>query len=152
PALGAPAPGKDHPRPASSGPKVARLVMAGAAAGRIVFWASPDGSCEPSNIFSICTDGNRRRKMTGAHATEMDPAYSPDRRRIAFAVARSAESRRVDLFVMNSDGSNRQPLTHLRKGEAAIAPAWSPDGRQIAFTLLRDEPNDEPMSTWIEVL
>src|SRR4051794_15899375 len=103
---------------------------------QIVFFAEVGRSGEQFNIFSIRADGTDRRNLTRARATEMDPVFSPDRRKIAFAVLPSAESKRIDLYTMSPNGSQRTPLTRLPKGTAAVAPSWSPDGRQIAFTWL----------------
>ena len=66
-----------------------------------------------------------------AKATEGDPAWSPDGRRIAFR--RFEESARVnsDLYVVNADGSGLRRLT--RNAAKLRWFAWSPDGRTIAF-------------------
>ena len=65
-----------------------------------------------------------------AKATEGDPAWSPDGRRIAF---RSIGIGRVnsDLYVVNADGSGLRRLT--RNAAKLRWFAWSPDGRTIAF-------------------
>jgi TolB protein len=53
------------------------------------------------------------------------PAWSPDGRRIAFARLEEKQ-----IYVMNADGSDERPLTHLSNAEN---PSWSPDGAQIVF-------------------
>ena len=47
-------------------------------------------------------------------------------------VFESNRSGNYDIYTMNADGSNQQPLI---SGESVdVSPKWSPGGRQIAFT------------------
>jgi len=62
------------------------------------------------------------------------PAWSPDSRRIVYYSER--DDGHGDLFVMNADGTDVQPLTETDADEGG--PAFSPDGRQIAFDTDRD--------------
>ncbi len=39
---------------------------------------------------------------------------------------------RTQIFVSNTDGTDRKQITHLEKG-GAYNPSWSPDGKQIVF-------------------
>ncbi|HEX8872976.1 MAG TPA: hypothetical protein VF758_09430 [Candidatus Acidoferrum sp.] len=48
---------------------------------------------------------------------------------IAFISSRSGTK---ELWVMDYDGSNQHPLTHL--GSISLTPRWSPDASRIAFT------------------
>jgi TolB protein len=82
-------------------------------------------------IYVIPLDGSRpERRLTGGTAPEMDPGWSPDGRRIAFA-------RRVrgsfDLFSVRTGGSGERRLTNT-PGVDETSPAWSPDGSRIAFS------------------
>ena len=47
---------------------------------------------------------------------------------------------RVDIYVMNADGSGTRRLTHNARYNAE--PAWSPDGRKIAFRSTRNGNRD----------
>ncbi len=79
------------------------------------------------------------RRLTNRSYGEIDPAWSPDGRHIAFAYEPadgSISSNRHKLYVMESDGSNPRILTNDPAG--SIQPAWSPDGRRIAFASNRD--------------
>jgi serine/threonine protein kinase/Tol biopolymer transport system component len=60
---------------------------------------------------------------------EMNPNYSPNGRRIAFASMR--EGQRFQIWVCANDGSDAVQITHMEKG--AGTPRWSPDGRRIVF-------------------
>ena len=63
-----------------------------------------------------------------------EPALSFDGTRIAFAQA-------AQLFVMNSDGTRKDELTHAQV--AMRLPAWSPDDETIAFIGLRKTAHSE---------
>jgi Tol biopolymer transport system component len=69
-------------------------------------------------------DGSEQMPLMTDAAPDVDPAWSPDRTRIAF-------SRADHVWVMNADGSNQQQLT---SGAGEDHPAWSPDGTKIAFS------------------
>lgn len=86
-------------------------------------------------------DGKTELRPIGAHRNEMelDPVWSPDGKRIAFtlAVPEKPEKQgvvKMNLYVMNADGSGYQQLTYFPYGDKAVSPSWSPDGKQIAFT------------------
>jgi len=89
-------------------------------------------------IYTMTKDGGHERRLTKNDAQnkglpegaffQVDPAWSPDGRSIAFASRRYGTS---DLFVMDADGRNTRRLTS--KGTNETQPTWSPDGRLIAF-------------------
>lgn len=59
---------------------------------------------------------------------QVEPSWSPDGRRLAFASKRSGS---FDIYVMDADGEGTRRLTSTKKDDSH--PSWSPDGRQIAF-------------------
>ena len=126
---------------------------------------SPDGSTiayarrnpDPSSneafnpeIWLMNPDGSNQRRLTdngtacGA-ASSRHPVWSPDGTRIAF-YAHGATCGRVNIWVMNADGSNQVQLTNMTTG-AAFDPAWSPDGRLIAFARVSGS-TDQP-DIWV---
>jgi TolB protein len=74
-------------------------------------------------------DGSNARRVA-AKATEGDPAWSPDGRRIAFR-GLGIGPVNSDLYVVNADGSGLRRLT--RNAAKLRWFAWSPDGRTLAF-------------------
>jgi Tol biopolymer transport system component len=87
-----------------------------------------------ANIWRLPLDINGDKnphppeKLFASIREEMDPAYSPDGKSIAFVSNRSGH---WNLWMGNADG------TGLREFEAQsllpFHPAWSPDSREIAF-------------------
>jgi Tol biopolymer transport system component len=101
--------------------------------GKLVFHV-----CNGCDIYVINADGSGLRRLTDG----MEPAWSPDGTKVAFARWRDPRG----LYVIDEDGSNE---TLLFGWVAAKGPAWSPDGSRIAFTRWwggRDE--DTEMSVW----
>ena len=64
---------------------------------------------------------------------DIDPAWSPDGRRLVWASGMPAAH---DLFGMEADGTNKKRL--VAGGADEIEPAWSPDAAQVAFASNRD--------------
>jgi Tol biopolymer transport system component len=61
------------------------------------------------------------------HEEEVDPAWSPDGRTIAFARRLNGGARTI--YLVHPDGSGLRQLTKGR------SPSWSPDGERLAFVL-----------------
>jgi TolB protein len=62
------------------------------------------------------------------HSIQMDPAFSPDSKRIVYITVVSGMEQ---LFVRNVDGSDPKQLTFDKRDHED--PAWSPDGKKIAY-------------------
>ncbi len=67
--------------------------------------------------------------------SDRTPEWSPDGSKIVFAGDGDINEWRLNIYVMNSDGSGVTQLTSSSLDE--IIPTWSPDGSQIAFTSTR---------------
>jgi Tol biopolymer transport system component len=78
-------------------------------------------------------DGGNPTRWTSDGGTEVDPSWSPDGTKIAFASDR--EDGTSSIYLMNADASGVVRLS--RETEAEHNPAWSPDGRFVAFTASR---------------
>jgi len=93
------------------------------------------------DIYVMRSDGSGVRRVTVTEPVEGEergswvPAWSPDRRRIAFASNRD-DGGRANLYVIDADGGNLTRLT--RHPGFDYTPDWSPDGREIVFMSDRD--------------
>jgi TolB protein len=107
--------------------------------------AGPGGG-RPPYIHSILLDGSEpERRITSGRSAEVDPAWSPDGARIAFA--RQGE-RGFDLLACAPDGSGLARLTHT-PGVDELGPAWSPDGRQLVFARYGKGIENGPGELWV---
>ena len=104
-------------------------------ADALVFVSTRDGAYE---LYASKRDGSDQHRLTkdrGNAATragldyQIDPAWSPDGRRIAFASSRDGQLR---IFVVDAGGKTTTRVT-TEAGEDTH-PTWSPDGSRIAFT------------------
>ncbi len=104
---------------------LAAAASAGATTGPrwIVFSATPSGQ-HTDQLFRIQASGEGLQQITTGGYPSIDPAFSPDGKRIAFA--RTG----VGILTMNVDGTGIRRLT--KNGRDGF-PSWSPDSRQIAF-------------------
>jgi Tol biopolymer transport system component len=104
--------------PPLTGPMAAAPTPAAEFTGKLVFQV-----CNGCDIYVINADGSGLRRLTDG----LDPAWSPDGKRVAFARWRDPRG----IYVIDEDGSNE---TLLFGWSQAKAPAWSPDGSRIVFT------------------
>jgi Tol biopolymer transport system component len=134
---------------------ILRLLLATTTAGCLLA-AGCGGSGDPGNdllfvstrdgdyaIFGMDADGGSQGRLTderGDTSTnagiefQIEPAWSPDGRRIAFASAREGS---FDIYVMAADGTDSTRLTTSRVNDRR--PSWSPDGTRIVFARSVDE-------------
>lgn len=92
----------------------------------------PDGARivykDDANVIHVMgADGGQYGPVGNPPVVGGDPSFSPDGTKISF-------DRNLNIFVINSDGTNLQQLTST--GLDSDAP-WSPDGTKIAFTTKR---------------
>jgi len=94
-------------------------------------------------IYAIEPDGTGRVRLTESEGVDIEPAWSPDGRQVAFTSARVTRARdpadptcqstcNLDVYVMNADGSRVKRLTDDPARDRE--PAWSPDSSKIVFT------------------
>jgi Tol biopolymer transport system component len=94
---------------------------------RFVFSQRFDDSDESEEICSINIDGSDFQKLTDNNIWDLYPAWSPTGDKIAFLSLRGAD---LDIYVMNSDGTNQEKLLDTGSHDADIN--WV--GDYIAFT------------------
>ena len=66
-------------------------------------------------------NGTNQIRLTNSSAQELDPSFSPDGSRIAFATNRDGN---YEIYVMNSDGTNQTRLTNNTAVD--VDPSWGP--------------------------
>jgi Tol biopolymer transport system component len=94
---------------------------------------SPDGaevpSCEQGmggeDIAVMSADGSNLRVLCTNGTYGLDPTWSPDGTKLAYSSS-------GDIYMMDSDGSNRVNLTKTPRVDE-LNPAFSPNGSQICF-------------------
>jgi Tol biopolymer transport system component/polyisoprenoid-binding protein YceI len=125
PQAGGEEPGRPQAEPCRGG---RRLPGGG---GRLLFSAIT--SDDEEHLFTVGADGRGLRRVGGDDAGELDPTWSPDGRRIAYARAEPYQfSRPPSVHLIRSDGSARRDLT---PDQFSAQPDWSPDGHRIALTV-----------------
>ena len=84
----------------------------------------------------VLTGSSQPRRLAASTYNEFDAAFSADGSKVAFATDRTGDGN--EIWVVNSDGSGRRPLTRgTRKPEGS--PRWSPDGTRLAFDGVGDD-------------
>lgn len=113
---------------------------------RIVFTSLKDGDLD---IYTMNVDGSDVRRLTTTVGYDGGPWWSPDGTKIVYRAWHPTDSAgiadyrgllaqrmvrpsRMELFVMNADGSDQRQITQL--GGANFGPSWTPDGRRIIFS------------------
>jgi TolB protein len=127
----------------------------------IVFTSHRDGDID---IYVMNADGSNVRRLTNEFGYDGGPFFSPDGTKIVYRAHHPTDSaaiadyrallaaglvrpNRVDIFVMNADGSGKRQLTD--NGKANFAPFFHPDGRRIIFSSNVDDPSGRAFSLYM---
>lgn len=112
---------------------------------RIVFTSLKDGDLD---IYTMNVDGSDMKRLTTTPGYDGGPFFSPDGKQIVYRAWHPADTalatyqrllerrmvrpNRMEIYVMNADGSNQRRITNL--GGANFAPFFTPDGKRIIFS------------------
>lgn len=88
------------------------------------------------NLWIVDTQGRRSPRQFTSGDHDSHGRWSPDGRHIALISAR--QKRQPQLYLMDSDGGEAQPLTRFPEGTIRSF-AWSPDGRTLAVAFRETE-------------
>jgi TolB protein len=121
-------------------------------ANKIVFCSARDGDLE---IYTMNLDGSDQKRLTYAVGYDGGPWYSWDGKKIVYRAHHPTDSaevaeyksllangwvkpEKVDIFVMDADGTNIRQLTD--NGKANFGPFFFPDDKRIIFSSNMNDP------------
>lgn len=116
------------------------------------------------DIYTMSVDGGPVRRLTTTLGYDGGPFFSPDGSRIVYRAYHPASARdsteyrsllsrglvrpsRMDLWVMNADGSSQRQVTRLPG--ASFAPFFHPDGRRIVFASNHRDPESRDFDLYL---
>jgi len=94
------------------------------------------------DIYIKQVNGATVTRLTSDPASEIQPSFSPQSDKVAYAGNRSGN---WDIYVVGVDGSNPTQITSSVGNE--LHPSWSPDGKQLVYCCL--EPRSQQWELWI---
>jgi Tol biopolymer transport system component len=101
------------------------------------------------DIYVMNVDGSDVKQLTHQLGYDGGPWWSPDGKQIVYRAnhpttpaetqaytdllaQRLVRPNKMDLWLMDADGSNQRQITHL--GAASFGPSWTADGKRIVFS------------------
>jgi TolB protein len=104
------------------------LMPAWSPDGRLLAYTSFRKPASPDLYVASVFEG-KNANITNGSGQVSSAAFSPDGKRLAYAISRSGNT---DIWVANADGSGARKVTS--SSGLDTAPFWSPTGQEIAFT------------------
>lgn len=128
---------------------------------KIVFTSARDGDLD---IYAMDADGRNVRRLTQEPGYDGGAFFSPDGSKIVYRAHHPADPAaiedyqallrdglirptRLDIWVMNADGSEKRRLTD--NGAANFAPFWHPDSRRIIFASNLADPHSRNFDLYL---
>ena len=113
------------------------LLLAPLVNAKIVFVNKIPEENQKHDIYVMDDDGSNLKKITNTPVHEINPAWSPDRRHIAFErEIPAADGKQItNIFIVNADGSNERQLT-THTGLDSY-PIFYPDGKRVCFSRIQ---------------
>ena len=115
---------------------------------------SPDGTkllygrgAYPKMRLTVAAlDGSAPRALSDTSDMVFGGVWSPDGQRIAYTRADTA--RRMQMWIMNADGTGARQLTNIPADEGHPQwPSWTPDGRRLAIQVGKYNPQARTENT-----
>ncbi len=129
----APRPCRGGARPAGqpAGPDLALATTA----QRILFTSSRKGGFD---LFKMDPQGYNVVRLTSFANYETEPAWSQNNQRIAMARPRldASNVQHSDIYLMNTDGTNKRWARSAPSWFDIRYPSWSPDGSRLVVTVI----------------
>jgi TolB protein len=126
----------------------------------LVFTSMKDGDLE---LYTMNVDGSNVRRLTNAPGYDGGAFFSPDGTMIVYRAHHPSgddlqsyrdllaqglvRPSRMELFVMNADGSNQRQITNL--GGANFAPIFTPDSKRIIFSSNHKNPRSRNFDLYL---
>jgi Tol biopolymer transport system component len=107
--------------------------------GLIAFQADKDSGGD-GEIYTIKADGTHLRRLTHVKGEAINPDWSPDGSRIAFAL------NECSVAIINADGTNLVVLPSETPGGCEADPSFTPDGSRLVYE--RNDPATDEDAVW----
>jgi Tol biopolymer transport system component len=115
--------------------------------GKTIVWTSVRGG--DLDIYAMNSDGTHVRRLTDELGYDGGPFFSPDSKRIVYRASHPRDPQEIDRYkallaqqlvepgrleihIMNADGSGKRQVT--ANGASNFAPYFHPDGKRIIFS------------------
>lgn len=109
--------------------------------GQLLVFSSTRHSMRP-DIYLKKVNGQAVTLLASDPASDVQPCFSPDGKRVAFSSSRSGN---WDLWMVSLDGGPVRQITHSPMHE--VHPSFSPDGKRLVYCVFN--PRGEQWEMWV---